>query len=283
MWVFVGRVAHNTIVLEPPPLSGSSFGFVLGLLLFTLLTHDWTPTYSKNLKFADDVMVWLFCTTGVSWANISSGKITTNFFSMLGKLKVINGVEKVSSSSFLGIDISVDRSWTINTTPLAEKAQKHLYFYLYSLSWRRQVFPTPSCALFIFSCIRCGMVAARPLPVSQCSTNGSHPFNSHLPCKAISIGEDNFHPRHWQLSVLPLGRRHRSLQPTPKGRLANSFVLSNGQNAEHFAFPGFVCVCICNIKKVSISSEWIGHFELQQMQIVLQNNKRLEGTCPHNS
>ena len=127
---------------------------MLSPLLFTLLTHDCTTTYSNNhiVKFADDTTLVGLITKGdetqyrmevdllTTWCrdnnlllNVSKTKeIVVDF--QRGHTQhlplTIDGaaVERVSSTKFLGVHISEDLSWTTNTASLAKKAQRRLYF-----------------------------------------------------------------------------------------------------------------------------------------------------------
>eukprot|EP00064_Thunnus_orientalis_P017421 superscaffoldBa00003692_g17503 len=124
-------------------------GCVLSPLLFTLLTCDFAPTYSSNhfVRFADDTtVVGLISNNDKSNYRNEVNQLVTSFnlFLNLGKTKEIvidfrrtqhppltidgTAVEQVSSIKFLGVYITNDLSWTINTASLAKKGQQHLYF-----------------------------------------------------------------------------------------------------------------------------------------------------------
>ncbi len=139
---------------------------MLSPLLFTLLTHDCTPSHNSNLfiKFADDTTV----------VGLISNRDETNYRSEVSRLAgwcrdnnlslnvekmkeivvdfrrvhtqhaplTINGatVERASSNKFLGVNITEDLSWTNNTAALAKKAQQRLYFLR---KLRRVRAPTP--------------------------------------------------------------------------------------------------------------------------------------------
>ncbi len=148
--VRVGSNTSSTITLN----TGAPQGCVLSPLLFTLLTHDCTPSNKSNLfiKFADDMTV----------VGLISNRDETNYRSEVSRLAgwcsdnnlslnvektkeivvdfrrvhtqhaplTINGatVERVSSTKFMGVHITEDLSWTNNTAALAKKEQQRLYF-----------------------------------------------------------------------------------------------------------------------------------------------------------
>ncbi|XP_033973757.1 LOW QUALITY PROTEIN: proline dehydrogenase 1, mitochondrial [Trematomus bernacchii] len=104
---------------------GAPQGRVLRPLLFTLLTHDCTPTYSSNhvVKFADD-------TTNVGLT--SNNEKTRHCRKEVNQLATWynddNLFLNVSRTTFLGVNITEHLSWRNNTTSITKKAQQHLYF-----------------------------------------------------------------------------------------------------------------------------------------------------------
>ncbi|KAM9834790.1 uncharacterized protein ACBT44_013877 [Syngnathus typhle] len=148
--VRVGDKISASITLS----TGAPQGCVLSPLLFTLLTHDCTATYSDNriVKFADDTTLVGLITEGdetqyrlevdllTTWCrdnnlllNVNKTKEIVVDFRM-GHTQhlplTIDGavVERVSSTRFLGVHISEDLSRSTNTVSLAKKAQRRLYF-----------------------------------------------------------------------------------------------------------------------------------------------------------
>ncbi len=165
--VRVGINTSSTITLN----TWAPQGCVLSPLLFTLLTHDCTPSHNSNLfiKFADDTTV----------VGLISNRDETNYRSEVSRLAgwcrdnnlslnvektkeivvdfrrvhtqhaplTINGatVERASSTKFLGVHITEDLSWTNNTAALPKKAQQRLYFLR---KLRRARAPTPIMCTF---------------------------------------------------------------------------------------------------------------------------------------
>ncbi|KAL0161392.1 hypothetical protein M9458_045117 [Cirrhinus mrigala] len=204
--VRVGRNTSSTIVLN----TGAPQGCVLSPLLFTLLTHDCTPSHSSNLfiKFADDTTV----------VGLISKRDETDYRSEVSRLAAwcrdnnlslnvektkeivvdfrrahtqhapltINGasVERVSSTKFLGVHITEDFSWMNNTTALAKK----------SLHWPAMLKAAER-------------IIGVPLPSLQ---------------DIYSTPADPSHPMQSFFSLLPSGRRLRSLQARTS-RLKDSF------------------------------------------------------------
>ncbi|KAI3374360.1 hypothetical protein L3Q82_005961 [Scortum barcoo] len=148
--VRVGNNISSSITLS----TGAPQGCVLSPLLFTLLTHDCTPTHSSIhlVKFADDTTLVGLITKGDETHYRKEVQLLTrwckdnNLLLNVSKTKEIvvsfqrghtqhhpltidsAAVERVSSTKFLGVHISDDLSWTTNTASLAKKAQQRLYF-----------------------------------------------------------------------------------------------------------------------------------------------------------
>ncbi len=144
--VRVGSNTSSTVTLN----TGAPQGCVLSPLLFTLLTHDCTPTSSSNLfiKFTDNMtVVGLINNKNETIYRSEESRLATwckdnNLHLNVEKMKEIvvhfrrkhaqhspltinvAAVEWLSSAKFLGVHISQDLSWNINTTSLAKKAQQ---------------------------------------------------------------------------------------------------------------------------------------------------------------
>ncbi len=259
--VRVGINTSSTITVN----TGAHKGCVLSPLLFTLLTHDCTPSHNSNffIKFADDTTV----------VGLISNRDETNYRSHLAgwcsdnnlslnveKMKeivvdfrrvhtqhaplTINGatVERVSSTKFLGVHITDDLSWTNNTAALAKKAQQCLYFLR---KLRRARAPASIMCTFyrgtiesiLTSCITvwygacnasCRKTLQRIVRAAEKIVSVSLPslqdiYSTRLTRKALCIAGDPTHPTHSFFSLLPSGRRLRSLQARTS-RLKDSFI-----------------------------------------------------------
>ncbi len=156
----------------------------------------------------------------------------------------INGatVERVSSTKFLGVHITEDLTWTNNSAALAKKAQQHLYFLR---KLRRARAPASIMCTFyrgtiesiLTSCITvwygacnasCRKTLQRIVRAAEKIVTVSLPslqdiYSTRLTHKALCIAGDPTHPTHSFFSLLPSGRRLRSLQ-SRTSRLKGSFI-----------------------------------------------------------
>ncbi len=257
--VRIGINTSSTITLN----KGAPQGCVLSPLLFTLLTHDCTPSHNSNLfiKFADDTTV----------VGLISNRDETNYRSEVSRLAgwcsdnnlslnvektkeivvdfrrvhtqhaplTINGatVERVSSTKFLGVHITEDLSWTNNTA-----AQQRLYF---RRKLRRARAPAPIMCTFyrgtieiiLTSCITMwyGACNASCRKTLQWIVRGAEKivgvslpslqdiYSTRLTRKALCIAGDPTHSSHSFFNLLPSGRRLRSLQARTS-KLKDSFI-----------------------------------------------------------
>ncbi len=154
----------------------------------------------------------------------------------------VGWLERASSTKFLGVHITEDLSWTNNTAALAKKAQQRLYFLR---KLRRARAPAPIMCTFyrgtiesiLTSCITvwygacnasCRKSLQRIVRAAEKIVGVSLPslqdiYSTRLTRKALSIAGDPTHPTHSFFSLLPSGRRLRSLQARTS-RLKDSFV-----------------------------------------------------------
>ncbi|XP_072513255.1 uncharacterized protein [Salminus brasiliensis] len=155
----------------------------------------------------------------------------------------INGssVEIVKSTKFLGVHLAENLTWSLNTSSTAKKAQQRLYFLR---KLRKARLPPPILTLFyrgtiesiLSSCItawfgtctasdrktlqRIVRTAERIIGVSLPSVMDI--YTTRCIRKATSIVDDSTHPSHRLFSLLPSGRRYRSIRSNTT-RLCNSF------------------------------------------------------------
>ncbi|KAK3561725.1 hypothetical protein QTP86_012698 [Hemibagrus guttatus] len=147
------RVGHHTSTVLSIS-TGSPQGCVLSPLLYTLFTHDCTPTHHSNtiVKFADDIIVAGLISGGDESAYRDEVERLTvwcrenNLLLNTSKTKelvidyrrkktdilplIISGdcVERVADFCLLGIYIEEDLTWSVNTSELLKKAQQRLHF-----------------------------------------------------------------------------------------------------------------------------------------------------------
>ncbi|XP_076862714.1 nuclear respiratory factor 1 isoform X2 [Brachyhypopomus gauderio] len=140
-------------------------------------------------------------------------------------------VERVSSTKFLGVHVTENLSWTTNSASLARKANQRLYFLR---KLRRAGAPTPIMNTFysgaiesiLTSCLTvwygactasCCRSLQRIVSAAEKIVGTSLPslqdlYSSHLRRKALRLAGDPTHPLHSFFSLLPSGRRLRSLR-----------------------------------------------------------------------
>ena len=121
----------------------------LGLLLYTLYTHDSTPVHHSNtfVKFAyDTTIVGLMSPTRDEVERLAEWCKVNNLLLNTSKTKELivdfrrkktdiqplligrTHVARVSNFHFLGVNIMEDLTWSVHTTELVKKAQPRLYF-----------------------------------------------------------------------------------------------------------------------------------------------------------
>uniref|UniRef100_A0A3B1J4C9 Reverse transcriptase domain-containing protein n=1 Tax=Astyanax mexicanus TaxID=7994 RepID=A0A3B1J4C9_ASTMX len=151
-----------------------------------------------------------------------------------------SSVEIVKSTKFLGVHLADNLTWTLNTSSTAKKAQQRLYFLR---KLRKARLPPPILTLFyrgtiksiLSSCItawfgtctvsdrktlqRIVRTAERIIGVSLPSITDIYTTRSIR--KATSIVNDPTHPSHKLFSLLPSGRRYRSIRSSTT-RFCNS-------------------------------------------------------------
>ncbi|KAK2882760.1 hypothetical protein Q8A73_021693 [Channa argus] len=156
---------------------------------------------------------------------------------------IIDGssVEIVKSTKFLGVHLADNLTWSVNTSSITKKAQQRLYFLR---RLRKAHLPPPILTMFyrgtiesiLSSCItawfgnctvadrktlqRIVRTAEKIIGVSLPSI--MHIYTTRCIRKANSIVDDPTHPSHTLFTLLPSGKRFRSIRATTS-RLCNSF------------------------------------------------------------
>ncbi|KAK3521675.1 hypothetical protein QTP70_015591 [Hemibagrus guttatus] len=155
----------------------------------------------------------------------------------------INGsnVEIVKSTKFLGVHLAEDLTWSLNTSFITKKAQQHLYF----LRGLRKAHLPPliltnfyrgTIESILSSCITAwfGNYTASDrktlhqiVRTAEKITGVSLPsitdmYTVHCIRKAKSIVDDPTHPSHTLFTLLPSGKRYRSIRALTT-KLLNSF------------------------------------------------------------
>ncbi|KAI5102839.1 gastrula zinc finger protein XlCGF28.1-like [Silurus meridionalis] len=156
---------------------------------------------------------------------------------------IIDGssVEIVKSTKFLGVHLADNLTWSLNTSSITKKAQQRLYFLR---RLRKAHLPPPILSMFyrgtiesiLSSCItawfgnctvsdrktlqRIVRTAEKIIGVSLPSIMDI--YTTRCIRKAHSIVDDHTHPSHAYFTLLPSGKRFRSIRAATT-RLCNSF------------------------------------------------------------
>ncbi len=222
----MGNNTSSPLILN----TGAPQGCVLSPLLYSLYTHDCTATHSSNVivKFADDTTVIGLITDNDETAYREEVSTLTkwcqeNHLSLnIDKTKELvvdyrrqsrehtpitidkTPVDWVSSLKLLGVHITEDLTWSAHTDAVLKKAHQRLFF----LRRLRKFGTSPRILRSFYTCtvesILTGCITRR------CTR------------KARRIIKDSSHPSHRLLSLLPSGRRFRSIR-SRTSRLRDSF------------------------------------------------------------
>src|SRR4029434_1515864 len=147
----------------------------------------------------------------------------------------------VASFKFLGVHISEDLSWTLNTSTLVKKAHQRLFFLR---RWKKANL-SPQILVNFYRCTiesiltncisvwygSCSVADRKTLQrvvkTAQCITGSPLPTIEAVQRKRClrkvrSIEKDSSSPNHRLFALLPSGRRYRALR-SQTSRLRNSF------------------------------------------------------------
>ncbi|KAI5085621.1 gastrula zinc finger protein XlCGF28.1-like, partial [Silurus meridionalis] len=236
---------RNSISSTTTLSTGAPQGCVLSPLLFTLLTQDCVATHTSNhiIKFADDMtVVGLISKNDESAYREEVQRLTAwcganNMSLNVDKTKemvvdfrrtqsdhsplIIDGssVEIVRSTKLLGVHLANNLTWSLNTSSITKKAQQCLYF----LRRLRKAHLTPPILTMFYITAWFGnctvldrktlqmivRTAEKIIRVSLSSIMDI--YTTHCIRKANSIVDDHTHPSHTFFTLLPTGKRFRSI------------------------------------------------------------------------
>uniref|UniRef100_A0A3P8WVL5 Peptidase M12B domain-containing protein n=1 Tax=Cynoglossus semilaevis TaxID=244447 RepID=A0A3P8WVL5_CYNSE len=261
--VRMGATTSSNIILN----TGVPQGCVLSPVLYTLYTHDCIATHASNslIKFADDTTIVglisnnnetpyrkevqalaAWCSDNHLNLNTKKTKEIIIDFRKTGSTPhsglSINGeeVEQVRNFKFLGLHISEDLSWTVNTKNIIKKAQQRLFFLR---TLRKNKLPRPLLKNFYHCTIESVLTYGCTVWHASCTMQEKKQLQrviktaqwiigSPLPCledihsdrllrRARKIRDDPAHPGHTLFTTLPSGRLR--VLKTRTNRMKNSF------------------------------------------------------------
>lgn len=262
--VRIGELTSAPLILS----TGTPQGCVLSPTLFTLFTHDCSATHPTNLvlKFADDTTVvglisnndethyreevqrlsqW--CSRNHLVLNINKTKEVIVDYRRSRRTQhaplCLQGeaVERVNNIKFLGIHISSDLSWAVNTSHLVKKAHQRLFFLrklkrsglssqLLVNFYRTTIESILSLSMTVWygSCTAqdrkdlSRLVRTAQGIVGCCLPDLDSIYSTRVQRKARRIASDPTHPGNSLFVPLPSGKRYRTIKSTTS-RLRDSF------------------------------------------------------------
>ncbi len=245
--VKVGQFTSNSITLNV----GAPQGCVLSPLLYSLYTHDCVSSHRSTsiIKFADDTVVLGLISNNdetayldeverlTSWCqdnclslNVSKTKELIVDFRKRHLLPytplMISGtpVERVSSFKYLGVNISEDLTWTAHIQTQVKKARQRLYHLRQLRKFR--VSPT-ILKTFYSGTIESVLTLQRVVRLAERISGSALPslqdiYLKRCRSRAVKIIKDSNHPGNCLFTLLPSGKRFRSLMAKTE-RLRRSF------------------------------------------------------------
>ncbi|KAI5630226.1 gastrula zinc finger protein XlCGF28.1-like [Silurus asotus] len=247
--VQIGNSISSTTTL----CTGAPQGFVLSPLLFTLLTHDCVAMHSSNhiVKFADDMILvdliskkdesayreevqrlTAWCGANNLTRNVDKTKeIVVDFRKAQSEQSPLiideSSVEIVKSTKFLGVHLSDNLTWSLNTSSIMKKAQQCLYFLRRTYRTIESILSSCITAWFGNCTVsdrktlqRIVRTAEKIIGVFLHSIMDF--YTTRCIRKANSIVDDQTHPSHTHFTLLPSGKWFRSIRATTS-KLCNSF------------------------------------------------------------
>ena len=243
--VRVDKYTSSTLSIN----TGAPQGCVLSPLLYTLFTHDCSASSPSNLivKFADDTTVLGLINNNnemdyrTEVQHLAAWCVDNNLMLNIKKTKEIivdprkkkqnnhlplsigsEAVERVAHFRFLGVTITEDLSWGINTASAVGKAQQRLYYLrqLKNAGIQKQLMANfYNCAIssvltygflvWFSSCTKAEQQALQRVVKTAGKIMGT--ILPEISTIYSNILRDQHHPAHHLFHLLPSGRRYRAL------------------------------------------------------------------------
>ncbi|KAK3537789.1 hypothetical protein QTP70_018943, partial [Hemibagrus guttatus] len=272
--VRIGNSTSSTTTMN----TGAPQGCVLSPLLFTLLTHDCAAMHSSNhiIKFADDMtVVGLISNNDESAYREEVQRLTAwckanNLSLNMEKMKEMvvdfrraqsdhspldidgSNVEIVKSTKFLGVHLVEDLTWSLNTSSITKKDQQCIYFLR---RLKKAHLPPLILTTFYRGTIKSIPSSCIAAWFGNCTVSDRKTLQQVVRTAEKFIGVSlpsitdiySTHPSHTLFTLLPFGKRYRSIQ-AHTSRLCNSFFtqaireLVLQQPSEYRAYMGDVVV-----------------------------------------